>query len=156
VSASGIARITSARLGLDHYIEDVGIVNNEMETPHDASYAVGWYRTYDRPGPAGNVILSAHETWNHMQGPFYGLHVAQPGDELELRMATGAVYRYRVTTNTRYAVATMPMAEILWPTARSANDEWLTLITCGGRIEYDSSGFGEYLDRDVVVAVRFE
>jgi len=156
VSASGIARITSARLGLDHYIEDVGIVNNEMETPDDASYSVGWYHTYDRPGLAGNVILSAHETWNHLQGPFYSLYLAEPGDEIELRMATGVVYRYRVTTNTRYAVETMPMAEILWPTARPANGQWLTLITCGGRLEYDASGFAEYLDRDVIVAERFD
>jgi hypothetical protein len=156
-SASNIVRVVSPQLGLDHYIEDVGInAKNEMETPEDASYAIGWYRTYDKPGPAGNVVLSAHETWNHMQGPFYNLYLAAEGDEIDLQMASGETYRYRVLTNTRYDVDTMPIGAVIWPSQRGQTAQWITLITCGGRIEYDASGFGEYLDRDVVVAERFD
>jgi hypothetical protein len=45
------------------------------------------------------------------------------------------------------------MNEIVWPVNKDG--EWITLITCGGRIVYDQvTGFGEYLDRDVVVARR--
>ena len=155
-SASGMARMRAERLGLNHYIEDVGIVNGEMETPPDAQYGVGWYRTYDKPGVAGNAVFSAHETWSHMQGPFYGLTEARAGDEIALDMAGGSSVRYRVLSNTRYDVDKMPMSQILWPTNRPASAQWITLITCGGRLVYDASGFGEYLDRDVVIAQRFD
>ncbi len=153
-SASGVVRITSAALGLGGYIEDVGIKNGEMETPEDASYAIGWYVPYDRPGAPGNAVFSAHETWNHQQGPFYSLYLAKAGDEIALEMANGEKVRYRVLTNARYDVDSMPTADVIWPKNRPANAQWITLITCGGRIVYDHTGYGEYLDRDVVVAQR--
>ena len=155
-TASGVARMRAPRLGVDHHIEDVGIVDGAMETPADSQYGIGWYRPWDKPGVAGNAVFSAHETWNHMQGPFYGMHEARPGDEITLDLAGGGRIRYRVLTNVRYAVDTMPMPQVLWPTARPPGGQWITLITCGGRLVYDESGFGEYLDRDVVVAQRFE
>ncbi len=150
----GIARVVAPHLGLDHYVEVDRIIDNEMESPRDGSYAVGFYVDYDRPGSGGNAIFSAHETWNHLQGPFYQLNQAKAGDEVSVIMADGKRLNYRVLANTRYEVSSMPMAEILWPSNRPANEEWLTLLTCGGRIVYDNSGFGEYLDRDVVVAKR--
>ena len=125
-----------------------------METPADGQYGVGWYSAYGLPGSGGNIVMSAHETWNHMQGPFYALHKAQLGDEINVKMADGKTLTYKVISNRRYPVANMPMSDIIWPGIRPKNEEWLTLFTCGGRIEYDSSGFGEYLDRDVVVARR--
>lgn len=153
-NGAGIARLLAPSLGLDHYIEVDRIIDNQMESPRDGSYAVGFYSDFDRPGTGGNSIFSAHETWNHLQGPFYQLNQAKAGDEVAVVMADGKQFRYRVFSNTRYQVDTMPMAEILWPSKRPPGEEWLTLFTCGGRIVYDNSGFGEYLDRDVVVAKR--
>lgn len=153
-SGSNVARIVAPKFDLDHYIEDIGIVDGAMDTPHDESYGVGWYFTYDRPGVPGNAVFSAHETWAHMQAPFYGLYRAQPGDELTLRMTSGTEFRYRVITHHRYDIDTMPMAEIITPPARKGSAQWITLITCGGRLVYDDSGYGEYLDRDVIVAER--
>lgn len=150
----GVARLMAPQLGVDHYVEIDRIIDNAMESPRDGSYAVGFYPDFDRPGSGGNAIFSAHETWNHFQGPFYQLGLAKVGEEIAVVMADGKMFRYRVFSNTRYEVDSMPMAEILWPKKRPAGEEWLTLLTCGGRIVYDSSGFGEYLDRDVVVAKR--
>ena len=154
VDNAGVARIRAPGLGLDHYIEVDGIINGEMESPRDGSYAVGFYTDFDRPGAPGNAVFSAHETWNHLQGPFYQMAFAKAGDEVTVVMADGRQFRYRVISNTRYEVDSMPMAEILWPSQRPAHEEWITLLTCGGRIVYGGSGFGEYLDRDVVVAKR--
>lgn len=153
-SNGGIARVVSRTLQIDHYVEVVGIANNQMQTPQDGTYAIGWYDTYDRPGSGGNVIVSAHETWNHKQGPFYALHRATTGDEIAIQMTDGTRYRYVVFSNVRYSVADIPMREIIWPTKRPRGEEWLTLITCGGRIVYNDRGFGDYLDRDVVIARR--
>ncbi|MFA7249053.1 MAG: class F sortase, partial [Dehalococcoidia bacterium] len=143
-------------LGVNHYIEVVGVVNNEMEAPDDGQYAVGWFPEYGMPGSGGNIVMTAHETWNHLQGPFYRLHRAALGDDIEVKMADGRTLLYKVISNRRYQVDDMPMGDIIWPGIRPQAEEWLTLITCGGRIVYGESGFGEYLDRDVVVARRMK
>ena len=155
-NSAGIARVRAPSLGVDHYVEVDRIIDNAMESPRDGEYAVGFYPAFDKPGAGGNSIFSAHETWNHFQGPFYQLASAKNGDEIAIVMADGKQFRYRVFSNVRYEVDSMPMAEILWPSKRPAGEEWLTLLTCGGRIVYDSSGFGEYLDRDVIVAKRIQ
>jgi hypothetical protein len=153
--SSGIARITSTALGLNHYIEVVGVSGGQMESPVDGVSAVGWYPAFSRPGQPGNAVFSAHETWNRQRGPFYYLHsTAAPGAEVAIQMADGRRLAYQVISNRRYSLDEIPMSEILYPSGRGADEEWITLITCGGRIVYDATGWGEYLDRDVVVAKR--
>jgi sortase (surface protein transpeptidase) len=150
-----IARLSMPRLGIDNYIEPVSVINNVMQAPSDGVYAIGWYPDYSKPGWGQNSVFSAHETWNHNQGPFYALHLAVPGDEIIVTMDNGIQYHYEVMTNIRYEEDTMPMGEVIWPSDRPEGEEWITLITCGGRIVYaDNSGYGEYLDRDVVQARR--
>lgn len=153
-STQGIARLSAPGLGVNNYLEVVRVKNNEMETPSDGQYGVGWYPDYGLPGSGGNIVMSAHETWNHQQGPFYGLHKAVLGDEINVKMADGKVLTYKVISNRRYQVDNIPMGQIIWPDIRPKGEEWLTLLTCGGRIVYNGDGFGEYLDRDVVVARR--
>jgi hypothetical protein len=150
----GLSRVVAPKLGVDHYIQQVGISNNEMEAPEDGVYAIGWYPQFGKPGHGGNIMITAHETWNHLQGPFYGLHKAKLGDVIEMHMADGTKLVYHVISNKRYKVDSIPMGEIIWPTIRPQNEEWLTLFTCGGEIVYGANGFGDYLDRDVVVARR--
>ena len=150
----GIARLSSPKLNIDSYIEVVGVANNEMQAPNDGVYATGWFPDYGLPGAGGNIVMTAHETWNHMQGPFYGMHKAVLGDEIEVKMADGKTILYKVISNKRYQVAGMPMGDIIWPKIRPQGEEWLTLLTCGGEIVYGANGYGEYLARDVVVARR--
>lgn len=151
----GITRIVSAKFGLDHYVDVLGIANNEMEAPdNDGSYAVGWYHSFAAPGEPGNAIFSAHETWNHYQGPFYWMYTAEIGDRLSLDMANGQRYTYEVISMARYTVDNIPMGEILYPPHRPQSEEWITLITCGGSIVYGANGYGDYIDRDIVVMKR--
>ncbi|RLT27910.1 MAG: class F sortase [Chloroflexi bacterium] len=152
-NADGIKRIVAPRLHLDNYIETVPVISGEMQTPADANYAIGYYPDFKvKPGDSGNAIFSAHETWNHQQGPFYALHYAAVGDDIFVEMNDGKQFHYRVSSYKRYEVKNMPMNEILNPKGRAFGEQWMTLITCGGRIVYGEDGFGEYLDRDVVVA----
>lgn len=153
----GLVRMFSPALGMDNVIETTLVVNGAMEEPEDGSYAVGWYPPHDQwafgtPGVEGNLVFSAHETWNHQQGPFYNLHKARIGDDIYLEMADGEIRRYQVHRVTRYQVNEMPMAEVLWPSDRPEAEEWLTLYTCGGDIIYGDRGYGDYLARDVLVA----
>ncbi|MGE3960383.1 MAG: class F sortase [Dehalococcoidia bacterium] len=154
---AGIVRMFAPALGMDHVIEVVGVVDGVMEEPVDGSYAIGWYAPDERwdfgtPDKEGNLVFSAHETWNHMQGPFYNLHQARVGDDIYLEMANGDIRHYQVARLDRYDVATIPMREVLWPSDRPEAEQWLTLYTCGGEIIYGDRGYGDYLARDVLVA----
>ena len=149
----GIERIAAPVLHLDHYVELTPVTDAQMQAPEDASYAVGYYPDFKvRPGESGNAVFSAHETWEHMQAPFFTLHLAERGDDLYITMKDGRLLHYQITSKKRYEADAMPMGEILNPPQRPFGKSWVTLITCGGRIVYDHTGFGEYLDRDVVVA----
>jgi hypothetical protein len=154
VSSGPIRRFLMPRFELDQALEVLNMTPaGELPTPLDASYRVGWYADFGQPGAGGNAVFTAHETWNHQQAPFFNLHRAGAGDEVILVMADGRRLVYAVFSNTRYDATTIPMNEIVWPAHKDG--EWITLITCGGRIVYDrTTGFGEYLDRDVVVARR--
>ncbi len=51
-------------------------------------------------------------------------------------MGNGLPYTYEVMTNVRYDESTIPIEEVVWPSARPSGEEWITLITCGGRTVY--------------------
>lgn len=154
ISTGPVRRFSILRLEMDHAIEVLKMSPaGELPTPADASYRVGWYVDFGQPGEGGNAVFTAHETWNHFQAPFFNLHRAETGDEVIIDMADGRRLTYAVLSNVRYDVRTIPMNDIVRPANQGA--EAITLITCGGRIVYDEkTGYGEYLDRDVVVARR--
>src|SRR5690606_39312568 len=87
--------VCSSDLGINHVIEVVGVTNGVMESPIDGSYAVGWYppdssHQFGVPDEEGNLVFSAHETWNHMQGPFYYVHKARRSEERRVGQAGSA------------------------------------------------------------------
>src|ERR687893_481656 len=94
----GIARIVAPTLGVDHYVEVLGVTNGMMDSPNDGSYAVGYYPDFSQV----------------------------PGDEVFIEMTDGRRLRYRIMTSTRYDVESIPMAEVIWPTRRHVGEQWLT------------------------------
>jgi hypothetical protein len=163
--------------GIDAPVEQLGLLpDNELDTPHNGNTDVGWYYMYDKPGrtnpdnlagwqqlggqttlPAkGNAVFSAHVYWNFKPAPFKNLYynpVVQIGDPVNVTMEDGRVYHYQVISKTQYNRDTIPMGDIIWPKNKPADEEWLTMITCGGAL--DSTGV-EYVDRVVVVAKRVD
>jgi hypothetical protein len=148
-----ITRLEIPRFGVSSPIEGLGTnAAGYLDTPVDGVYGVGWFWDYAEPGEGDNAVFTAHETWNRQRGPFYWVRSMVVGDVVTLSMADGRELEYEVISNVRYDASTIPMADILWPSDRPAGEEWITLITCGGRLVYNSTGYGDYLDRDVVVA----
>ena len=130
--------------------------NNELDTPHDTTGKIGWYYIYDKPGFNGNAFFSAHVNYEGKDGPFAKLAQANQGDEIDVQMDGGPIYRYRIFRKQRYDVATIDMGALIWPKEKPAGKEWITLMTCScgpGRFVLNpGSQYGECLDRDVVVA----
>ena len=154
-----VGRLELARLGMSNAIEEIGLIpnTNELDTPHDAVNKVGWYHIYDKPGFKGNAVFSAHVNYNFKPGPFAKLQDVKQDDEIVIEMDGGPAYKYKVFRKQRYDVETIPMGDLIWPPDKPANEEWITLITCGGRfVATQANGLGEYKDRDVVVALRVQ
>lgn len=161
-----IGRMVAADVGIDNAIEEIGLTSdNHLDTPHDAINKVGWYYIYDKPGFGKNSIFAAHVNYNFKNGPFARLDKAEAGDLITIQMDGGPAYQYSVFYYHRYDVETMPTGDLIAGridaggvrVERPANEEWITLITCGGRfIATQANGLGEYLDRDVVVAKRVQ
>lgn len=150
-----LARMVAPAVGIDNAIEDIGITNNQLDTPKDAVNKVGWYHIYDKPGFGGNAVFAAHINYNFKNGPFANLAKVQPGDKISIEMADGPTYTYEVIFYKRYDVDAIPMGELIDAPQKPANEEWITLITCGGRFQAtEPNGLGHYLDRDVVIARR--
>ena len=82
-------------------------------------------------------------------GPFADLAKIEPGDKIIVVMANGQEYTYEAVFKDRYDVNTIPMGDLIWNQARPAEEQWVTLITCGGA--YDPAT-REYLDRLIVRA----
>ncbi len=153
-----VARMKIPRFGVDSAIEAIGLLpNNVLDIPKDP-LKTGWYNIYDKPGFGGNAVFSAHvDYFPNILGPFHKLSKTDLGDEIIVTMANGLEYHYKIIRKARYNVDSIPMGDLIWPQNKPAEVEWVTLITCGGEFRAtSSSGAGEYLQRDIVVAERIK
>lgn len=153
-----VSRLLIPRFKVDSAVELIGLLpGNQLDVPKNP-YNTGWYEIYDRPGFLGNAVFSAHvDYFPDIRGPFFNLARLEPNDEIVVRMEDGTEYHYRVIRKQRYDASSIPMGDLIYPTDKPTDQEWITLITCGGR--FDSPGPnqpGDYLDRDVVVAERIK
>jgi hypothetical protein len=99
-----------------------------------------------RVGFGGNAILSGHVDYIRY-GPavFWDLSDLEPGDQIEVRLEDGTVYRYAVVWNERWPVTGIPWERVFEINGQDA----VTLITCAG--SWDGQ---EYSDRRAVRAER--
>ena len=152
-----LARMLSDDLGINNAIEEIGLTNNgtQLDTPKDAVHKVGWYYIYDKPGFGGNAVFAAHVNYNFENGPFQRLKEARPGEEITVQMDGGPSYTYQVIFYQRYDKTAMPTGELIDAQQKPPGEEWITLITCGGRfVQTQANGLGEYEEREVVIASR--
>jgi hypothetical protein len=152
-----LARMVSPDLGINNAIEEIGLTNNgtQLDTPKDAVHKVGWYYIYDKPGFGGNAVFAAHVNYNFENGPFQRLKDARPGEEITVQMEGGPSYTYKVIFYQRYDKAVIPTGELISAPQKPPGEEWITLITCGGRfVQTQANGLGEYEEREVVIASR--
>jgi LPXTG-site transpeptidase (sortase) family protein len=134
------------KLGLDP-------TTKAMESPSNP-YDVGYYTFTSppgsgcqAPGQCANTVLSGHVDWyTGITGVFWNLRSLKVGDPLQLRLADGKVYTYKVTVNVVYSGDSAPVAQIVGAQVQPT----LTLITCDGVFNKATQ---EYNNRRVVRAV---
>jgi LPXTG-site transpeptidase (sortase) family protein len=127
---------------------------NTMESPNNKD-DVGFYDFSAHPGTpcqssdqCANTVLSGHVDWYTGQtGVFWDLRFLKDGDEVDLKLQDGTVYKYKVVANTVYSDEDAPVQQIIGPTPQPS----VTLITCDGVF---NPQLQEYNKRRVVRAVQ--
>jgi LPXTG-site transpeptidase (sortase) family protein len=146
---SPLARLIIPKIKVDAKIITLGIIasTNTMDSPKNKD-DVGYYDFSPRPTYGGNTVLSAHVDWFTGQtGTFWDLKKLEKGDEVDLALQDGKVYKYKVTEAQLYDDASAPVEDIIGDTPA----ESVTMITCEGVF---SPSAAEYDKRRVVRAER--
>lgn len=141
-----VARMRIAAIGVDAEVVPLGLLpDGTMDSPKGPD-PVGWYTFTGKPGLGGNGVFSGHLDYVG-RGPavFWDLNKLREGDAIEVALSDGTVITYAVTATWVYPVETIPMGDILAPTA----EESITLITCAGTFRN-----GDYSHRLVLRAVK--
>lgn len=140
------ARIQIPTIGVDAWVENIGIVDGVMQTPVDA-WNVGWYGQLPQPGGYGNAVFAAHRDWWNV-GPvvFYRLGEVTIGETIVITGANGERATYRVTE-----LYTVPADADFSSVIASNGGQEITLITCFGT--WDGT---QYVDRLIVRGVLIQ
>lgn len=147
-SSAPLAQVVIPKAGVTAPVVVKGLDRAGVMQSPDGPWEVAWYDFSARPGTGGNAVFSGHVDYVGVGKAVFGdLHTLEPGDAVEVRLADGTAYRYRVTTKEVFDADTAPLQRIVGPTAR----ETVTLITCTGSF---NRGAGEYDRRLVVWAER--
>ncbi|MBI3977547.1 MAG: sortase, partial [Chloroflexi bacterium] len=120
------------QIGVDAQVILLGLdATGAMESP-DNPDDVAWYVFSAQPGRPGNAVFAGHVDWRTgVVGVFWQLKRLKPGAEIIVDGEHGEAARYVVEWSRLYDEASIPIAEIVGPTAGLT----ITLITCEGEFD---------------------
>jgi hypothetical protein len=153
-AAEGVipAELVVEKAQIDAEVEVQQIVDGVMQNP-TGPWVVSWYEQTAELGVVGNVVMAGHvDYWNVGPSVFFHLGDMAEGDAIEVIGENQTTYAYTVEWNEVFDLEELTsgkITELVGPT----EDPVLTLITCGGELDYAS---GEYLSRRVVRASLVE
>ncbi len=145
-----IARLVIPKYDINAPVVVRGVdANNVMETP-DGPSDVAWYKFTSPPGAGSNAVFAGHVDYiNYGAAVFYNLKDLAQGDTVEVRLASGTVYKYAVES--RQVVGAEPPQQVLASIVGPTQQDVVTLITCGGTFD---SKTHQYDQRVIVRAAR--
>lgn len=120
-------------------IEGYGVDRDSglMDVPDNVT-DVAWYEHGPSPGEPGSAVLAAHvDLRNQGPGVFFDIDDLEPGDLVEVSFDDGSQQSFEVTASATYPKVELPLDAVF---SRSGPPV-LTLITCGGVFDPDSSRY---------------
>lgn len=122
-------RLVIPSIGVDAFVQDVGITAaGNMATPSNFS-DVGWYRYGPAPGERGSAVIAGHvDNALGLAGVFKHLERIEPGDEVIVRTENGVEHRFEVTSVRSYPHDDVPTDILFNPNGARR----LNLVTCDG------------------------
>lgn len=126
---NGPNRLIIEKLGIDAFIQYVGISKTgNMAVPTNFK-DVGWYKLGVKPGEKGNAVIAGHlDNALGLAGVFKKLQTLQQGDIIKVKNEDGKILQFKVSSTKTYAYNDNNTSEVFTGTGNSR----LALITCGG------------------------
>jgi sortase (surface protein transpeptidase) len=153
-SSAAIARLIIDKIGVDAQVVTLGLDENGIPMVPDNPYDVAWYDWSSRPGSGSNAVFAGHFDWTvngqPVAGVFYSLADLSVGDIIEVNLADGTDYKYKVIGNLAIPDEDPQAMQVMAATP----SDMITLLTCGGVWTRDPSNplGGSYDHRQVVRA----
>ncbi|MEI7818998.1 MAG: class F sortase [bacterium] len=138
--ASDPKKIVIPSIGVDGFIQKVGVDQNKQVGVPTNIYLTGWFVDSVKPGEKGLSIIDGHLDGYQKDGVFKKLSQLKPGDEFTVEKGDGALLKYSVLTNK--SVATEKAAAELFSQDPSVVSQ-LNLITCGGQFDESARSYKE-------------
>ena len=138
------------RAAVDALIEPQPIEDGRMLDP-SGPYVVAWYDDTGNLGELTNVVFAGHlDYFDVGDAVFINLSTLVEGDEIRILGADEEMYTYVVEWGRNYTIDELDR-ETIREIVGKTEQEYVTLITCGGEFDYER---GQYLERFVVRALR--
>lgn len=135
-------------IGVNGFVQKVGIdQNNEIAVPNNIHFA-GWYTNSVKPGEKGLSIIDGHVDGPTSQGIFGNLNSLEKDQIFEIEYGDGSKISFKVVDKIQVKVE--DAYNVLF-SKKSEITSQLNLITCGGNFNLDT---GRYDDRIIVVTER--
>ena len=129
-------------------VKPVGLtIDQELELPNFGE--TGWFRERPAPGEDGYAIILGHVDSRKGYDVFANLHKVKRGQDVRVRMSTGALVTFRVDEVTRQAKDDLPESRMWDP----GGGPQIALITCGGKF---NKKLRSYPDNVIVYATMSE
>ena len=145
-SSAPITRLVIPRFDVDARVVVLGVDERGIMESPEGPWDVAWYDFSARPGGGSNAVFSGHVDWYNIGpggGPggavFWHLKDLEPGDVIEVRLADGTVYKYRMASRQQVDPTSVDVNAVVGRTER----EVITLITCGGSFNRETRHYDQ-------------
>lgn len=142
-------RLRIPKIGVNAFIENVGLSKDgAMDVP--ARWEdVGWYQFGPQPGKIGNAVVAGHLDSDVAPAVFWSLGNLAPGDHVFVDWDTSGPLDFVVQSKQSYQSNVAPLNQIFGLGQNQSTN--LNLITCGGSWNAKSAA---YTNRLVVYTTR--
>jgi sortase (surface protein transpeptidase) len=139
-------KIIIPELGIDTYIQQVGVDQDKKVAAPDNIFLVGWFNQSQRPGQKGLSVMAGHVTGKNADAIFVKLGQVAIGQRYTVELGSGKQLSYEVTSK-----QTLPEAQSA--SAIFSQDpqtvSQLNLVTCSGEFNEQTR---LYPDRTIVTS----
>lgn len=135
-------KIKIPSIGVDAFIQKVGVdQNNEVAVPNNL-FVVGWFVDTVQPGKKGLSLIDGHVSGRINDGVFKDLKKLKEGDEYSVELGDGTVIKYKVIGK-QSAPAKDSVGVMFSQNPKVSNQ--LNLVTCSGKFNQKTRAYEERL-----------
>lgn len=135
-------KITISSIGVDAFVQKVGIdQNNQVGVPNNI-FLVGWFVETVHPGEKGLSVIDGHVVGRVNDGIFKDLGKVSKGDRIAVQLGNDTIINYEVM-GSKSAVVKESVNIIFSQNPKVARQ--LNLVTCSGRYNPKTRSYDERL-----------